>query len=358
MISKYKCITLFLLTALTAEAADLRSRVSTLETQMNAISTKTAEGSIGAKTASASPQILGMDWFLSADLLFWHANEGGTDYAVLFKNAPYGSTAKAHTHTLNFGWDVGFRAGIGTYLNHDQWDLYANFTQFQTDKSSSTSLHDGAFIIPLLGPILGDSRNQASQVKIGGNIVFYNLDFNLGRHYFVSRKLAFHPFIGIKSAWIAQHIHTQASLVSPTTDVLHLNIKNDFWGIGPTLGIDGKWFMSHHFNLFGSIAGSLLWGTFDVHEKQRLQNRDQITFNVPFDRDLIVPTTQMQIGFGYETNLFSNRYHLGINLRYEYQYWWQQNQMPYFPEPGTFKYKCSSEDLSLEGLTLDVRCDF
>jgi hypothetical protein len=68
--------------------------------------------------------------------------------------------------------------------------------------------------------------------------------------------------------------------------------------------------------------------------------------------------TQMQIGMGYETNIHHNQYRISVNARYEHQYWWQQNQMPYFPLASTYKFRRFSDDLSLQGLTVDVRFDF
>lgn len=339
--------------------ADLDSRVSILEARMSEISMTTIHGNIGAKTASASPQILGENWFFTGDMLWWHANEGGNDYATVYSTPPSSANSKSTDRKLKFKWDFGFRAGIGTTFNHDRWDLYLNFTWFQTENSAASSLHGGAGLIPLLGaPPLGPNEvTLGSQAKIHWRLHFYTLDLDLGRHYFVSPRLAFHPFVGLKSAWINQNQNTKSKYF---LDQLHLKTKteNDFWGIGPQLGMEGKWFLGSCFNLFGSVAGSLLWGDFDVHQKQRDTLLNEETYRLSLDMHSVVPMTQMQIGIGYETNLCHNRYHIAINTRYEHQYWWNQNQMPYFPLPNVYKYRRFGEDLSLQGLTVDVRFDF
>lgn len=359
---------LFLLSSIGANAdvqqknvADtgLDSRVSILEAQMNEVSTKTVHGNWGAKTASAAPQILGENWFFTGDMLWWHVNEGGNDYAVRYKGDLFSPETKQKDLKLNFKWNWGFRAGIGTTFDHDRWDLSLNFTWFRADNSAAASPHGGPGVIPLLGnPINSLTPNVASQVKIHWNIRFYNLDLNLGRNYFVSSKLAFHPFIGVKTGWINQNQHVNSKLFFPEVTQVKTKTDNDFWGIGPSAGVEGKWFIGNCFNLFGSAAGALLWGDFDVHQKQHSSIIDETTYRIGFDFHTVVPMTQMQIGMGYETNIYHNQYRIAVNARYEHQYWWQQNQMPYFPLASTYKFRRFSDDLSLQGLTVDVRFDF
>jgi hypothetical protein len=330
-------------------AKDLSSQVSALEAKMNEVSTRTSHNNIGAKTASASPQIIGENWVFSGDLLWWHVSEGGTDYAQLFKG-----DSLVENRELTFKWNYGFRAAIGKTFLHDKWDLSLNFTWFRADNSSASSLHGGEFLSPLfLTPPL-----QASQVKIHWSLQFYDFDLNLGRHYFVSSKLAFHPFLGLKTAFIDQHIHSSASVFAPEPAHFHAKDKNDFWGIGPSIGTSGKWFLDYGFHLFGSIAGAVLWGDFDVHHREVNETLDLLRASFNLDTHQISPMTQMQLGIGYETNLYHNRYHIAVCCSYESQYWWDQNQLPAFDNFTQKRLHRYSEDLNFQGLTVDVRFDF
>ncbi len=334
-------------------AVELNSRVAILEAQMNEISVRTVHENRGAKTASASPQISGEEWFFTGDLLWWQANEGGMDYAQIFNSFPAtASFAPVENRVLTFKWDYGFRAGIGKTFQHDKWDLYTNFTWFQTENSQATSLHEGVFITPLRSvPLV-----LASQVKIHWEIDFYTLDLNLGRNYFVSPKLAFHPYLGLKGAVIDQHVNTHSHFISGP--LLKAKDKNDFWGIGPSMGLEGKWFLDYGFHLFSSLGGAILWGDFTVRHKEIFPSFDVVRNKLDLGLHQIVPMTQFQLGLGYETNLYHNRYHLGIGARYEIQYWWNQNQMPYFSFFSLERFQRYAEDLSLQGITADVRFDF
>jgi hypothetical protein len=339
-----------------ATADDTESRISILQTQISEASTRTVHGNYGAKTASASPHISGENWFFTGDMLWWHVDEGGNDYAQLFKNTP-GSTGSTpvKNRQLDFKWDYGFRAGIGTTFQHDKWDLYLNFTWFRTDNSSASSLHDsGAFLSPLtvVPPI------SASQVKVHWNIHFYDFALNLGRHYFISSACALHPYFGIKTAFISQIKRSSSEVFSPFFGTLTTKDKNGFWGVGPDIGIEGKWFVISGFNLFGSAGGAILWGDFDVSHKEYSPSFAATRYDFHLDTHQIVPMTQFQLGMGYETNVYHNRYHIAVNARYEYQYWWRQNQMPSFTFSPTLKFQRYNEDLSLQGITVDVRFDF
>ncbi len=333
----------------------INARVSVLEAQMSEVCMHSVHGNYGARTASASPPILGENWFFNGEMLWWHVDEGGTDYAQLFYGHPGATpTDPAYNRRLKFKWDFGFRAGIGTTFNHDKWDLFLNFTWFRTKNSAATSLHGGMFIAPLIpAPLL-----NASQAKVHWNIHFYTLDLDLGRNYFISPRVAFHPYVGLKTAWISQHVRTSSQVFFPIAESLKTKDRNGFWGIGPQLGVEGKWFLDYGFNLFASGGGSILWGDFDITHKEvspaLLTRREKINLDV---HD-VAPMAQFQIGIGYETNVYHNTYRIEISARYENQYWWSQNQMPYFAAFLPERFQRYSEDLSLQGLTVDARFDF
>ena len=332
------------------------SRVTLLEARMNEATTRTVRGNYGAKTASASPQFSGENWFFVGEMLWWHLDEGGTDYAQLFDSSPgTSSSADVHNRKLDFKWDYGFRAGIGKTFQHDKWDLYLNFTWFRTDNSDASSLHDhGLFLTPLTvaDPV------QATQVKAHWNVHFYDFALNLGRNYFISSHVAFHPYAGIKTAMISQTKRSYSEVFSPFVVTLNSKDRNDFWGIGPDIGLEGKWFIASGLNLFGSAAGSILWGEFVVRHKEYSPSMDLERFDLKFDTNQVVPMAQFQIGVGYETNIHHDIYHIAVNVRYEYQYWWEQNQIPFSTFSNNLRYLRSAEDLSLQGITVDVRFDF
>ncbi|MBX3719173.1 MAG: hypothetical protein KF898_05955 [Parachlamydiales bacterium] len=332
---------------------DLNSRVTILESQMSEVSMKSPFGNFGAKTASASPLINGYDVFVSADFLYWNLQEGGTDYAYSSPNTTSIFPLKGKRKHLEFDWDPGFRTGLGFVFDHDRWDAYFNFTWFQTSHRASAEERSDRRLFSLLAPY----PSGLQSAKLSWKVHFYTLDFELGRHFFVSRFLSLRPFFGLKGAWIDQHRHTRYTDRIDSDIFIKTRGRCEFRGIGPWAGINGDWHFCRNFSFFGRVAGSIMWGDFDVHEKQT-GNNHTLWFDYDLDKDRIVPMVQFQLGFCWETNLGHDRYHLAFNLSYEDQYWWQQNQFPYYPGTNIPKLNPINEDLSLQGLTFDVRLDF
>ncbi|MBS0653664.1 MAG: MOMP family protein [Verrucomicrobia bacterium] len=340
-----------------ADAQDLESRISNLEARMASISTQTALGSRGARMASAAPQIDSYGYYVTADFLYWNLTEGGTDYALTDKKTPGDIPFKGKSKKIEFDWDPGFRVGVGYQLDeHDGWDGLLNFTWFQTEESSHAHAPSEGALVPLWGfPF----SNVAEKAKASWEFDFYTLDFELGRRYFVSKYLSVRPEFGLKSAWIYQHVKASFLEITPSrTGNVQIRRKNNFWGIGPRAGVDATWFFDSHFSFFGTGSAALLWGDFDVREKEQetIAHRKLINFNADFNA--IVPTAQLLLGFQWEANFNDARNHFKILLGYEFQYWWRQNQMLEFENEGSFNPDRYSEDVSLQGLTLDVRFDF
>src|SRR5262249_3295602 len=135
------------------DAAELSTRETLVQMQVSEATTRTIHGNFGGKTAPATPQIHGEHWFFNAEMLFWRASEGGTDYAQRFDHFP-GTTSSNHVHNrkLSFPWDFGFRAGMGKIFHHNQWDLFLNFTRFLTKNTSTASAHSDQLLTPLMLP--------------------------------------------------------------------------------------------------------------------------------------------------------------------------------------------------------------
>lgn len=338
-------------------ADDLDSRISALEARMSAIKVETAQGTYGAQMATARPVFDGYGLFATADLLVWHLKEDGTDYALTNKKSvPYPVVGKAKR--AHFDWDVGFRVGVGYEMEHDAWVGKINFTWFQTHASNQT--HSPGGLTNELGAFLTDDGTKA---KVHWKVAYYVIDLEVGRPFFVSKFFSVTPQWGIETAWIFQHATARYLLDPPIPvfiDKLKVRAKNNFWGIGPRAGFDANWYFCRDFRLFGSLNGAILWGHFDVHdfEKESGPLVSLIIDDLDADLDTIVPNAQMALGFGWDSNICEDRFHVGASVSYEFQYWWRQNQMLTAFQLGSADFERVSKDLTLNGVTIDVRFDF
>ncbi|HSX03598.1 MAG TPA: Lpg1974 family pore-forming outer membrane protein [Rhabdochlamydiaceae bacterium] len=379
----FKQTTLFLLASFSVLQADdctcCCQPQSTCPTTMNRC---------GPITVSARPTNLESGFDLFVDFFWWQAQEGGNDYAFIANNqelGPGGLDEEAHigNKEVNFPWKPGFRAGIGYNFEYDQWDAQVYYSWYRTHKNKTVttdfSTNGDGYNLTAIVPLHTDI-NAGSKATIDWSIHYSVIDAELGRNFFVSRHLALRPHIGLKTGWINQNVHFNMVGESANTNFpgpVQNKKKNDFWGIGPSGGIDTRWYLAsfceNNFSLFGNFVGALMWGKFKVEEKQV-----EPGFFIPadvnhitgkgLDLHLIVPMLQIQAGLGWDTGFYDDCFHVALNIGYEIQYWFRQNQMlnvlpNNFNFGGSFVqiyyiYQRMSEDLRFHGLTIDLRVDF
>lgn len=332
--------------------SDLNSRVSRLETDMKKVRGQTAYDNFGAKTALACPQIDGFGFFITGEFLWWKLYEFDSDF--VFSQKPSSTLFKGNVHGMNFHWDPGFRIGLGYVFDYDGWDLFANFTDYETRADKRKKAHEGGALFPLWGEFITSPPLEEMHAK--WHVHFYELDLLLGRNYFVSKYLSLHPFCGLTFAWIRQN--RKARMQSDVAKYA-IHEKNNFRGVGTRIGVDTQFFLGRHFSLYAGASGALLWGNFSVREKETVTPATTTGFHdntVHVHR--MIPNVDVDLGIAYETNFNAHRNHLCIKVGYENQYWWNQNQIVPFITPPNAASHALLQDLAMHGLTLDVRVDF
>lgn len=319
----------------------------------------------GLPNISVRPCPCSRDFDVFADLIVWTAKEAGADcWAEVITSS--GLTSSNDLRQVHFGWDAGFRVGIGYGMQHDQWDTQAYYTWFQTRGKDHVSSQPGAVHSAFLGNFYVDNAAGAGlsgpsyqKASIDWTIRFNMFDWELGRNFWVSQSLALRPFLGVKGGWIHQSIHTKwhnsTFSGAQSFSLGRENLKNNFWGIGPVAGINTKWNLfagcSQSFNLFGDFSGAIMWGhwSFDDLFKNDLQQEVSITLpNVNSGASMI----RAFMGFGWEADFCQNRYQFSTKLGYEMQFWLDQLQL-YFFTGGRL-----NNELTLQGGTLEFCFNF
>ncbi len=360
---------LFSILALTASAfadGDMIAAQMKSDTQSN----MTQQPSIVALTSARPDSDNG--WYVFADALYWHADVGNTDWA--FRNNTVTATdgvIRGPNHKLDFKWAWGFRVGLGANINHDQWDTNLYYTWFHTENSNSIGTSGVAQrAVDNQGSTgISNTTNAVRRVSQGSTewtIHYSMLDWELGRWFYVSKSLALRPHVGLKGGWINQEVDRRFSIDATTR--AHADLENEFWGIGTAGGFNTTWMLGnvgrHGFSLFGDFAGALMYGHFDVDHKETTRDDNVVTGGVhvhDLDRNLAVPMLQAMFGLEWDLPFNRDRNHFALKVGYEFQYWFRQNQMLNMKNSaptGTVQYWRNSDDLALQGLTVDFRFDF
>jgi hypothetical protein len=185
--------------------------------------------------ALIGPRAFALEFF--GDALYWQATDP-IDW-TMNTNATTPDQFVAF-ETLDFDFATGLRVGVG--LERD-WGAKCYYTRFYTDTTDAVEGH----VTPnFLGSRLFAKEQTQPFFFRSGDIqaaIDYNvLDLDFGKSFGPSESWQLRPVLGLRGAWINQTFDTEfrgtwsdAAQGEPNS-VEH--IKNDFWGIGPKLGID------------------------------------------------------------------------------------------------------------------------
>lgn len=277
---------------------------------------------------------------------------------MLDVNVPNGSI---EILDVNFKWDTGFRAGVGYQLDHDCWDTQGQVTHFKTegsDHAHSTALIASAFLGNFYFDNLAGfafSGPQYHKASIKWTIDFNIFDWELGRKFEISKALILRPFIGVKGGWIHQIIHSKWEHPNQTNfETATENLKNNFRGVGPSVGLNTVWKLwkrgGASFSLFGDVSGALMWGKWTL--------KDVYTNDAPYKFPVIqsgmtgaATMVRLFTGLQWESSLKNNS-SISMRIGYEAQFWLDQLQF------YSFNMGRLDNQLTLQGGAAEVRFDF
>jgi hypothetical protein len=351
---------------LQADASD--AQIRSLDSRITALEQKKSANSM--VNPSGRPQVRdGANLFFMGDFLVWQAHENGLEYAVkVSADKPVTTVLKnSSTQNMHFDWNCGFRVGLGWNTPHDGWDLLAKWTWFQNNASRNTNVDSDSLLLPTNVYQPGDADVEgfgSSQAR--WHLHLNMIDLEMGREFFVSKWMTLRPFISLRSAWIYQKGSTLFTGSRPVVSQRGTLLKgdNDFWGIGPRVGLNTDWGLGWGFSLFGNASASLLYGFFDVTSYQRQ------LFSGSSDKELVNNTdsvrvgraiSEIALGLRYDTMFADDHCHLGVQAGWENLMFFGQNQFRHFSGVTSDNAGASygnQGDLTIQGWTLAVRLDF
>ncbi|MFI5333554.1 MAG: Lpg1974 family pore-forming outer membrane protein [Chlamydiales bacterium] len=305
------------------------------------------------------------DFNVFAGLIVWTAKEAGSDCwaEVITSN---GSASSNTLRQVDFGWDPGFRIGAGYRLSHDHWDTQAYYTHFQTIGKDHVSNGPGTVHSAFLGNFYVNNPNGSGlsgpsyqKASIDWTIHFNMLDWELGRNFLVSKSLALRPFLGLKGGSIAQSMHTEWQNPDLSGAAFfnlgRENLKNNFWGIGPEVGINTRWRLCareyQSFHLFGDFSGALMWGHWSFGDLFKNDIGDRVSIHLKNIKSG-ASMARAYMGFEWDANFHQNRYQFSTKLGYEMQFWLDQLQF------YSFTGGRLTNALTLQGGTLEFCFNF
>jgi hypothetical protein len=201
---------------------------------------------------------------------------------------------------------------------------------------------------------------------------FFTVDLALGRNTFVSSKIAAHPFLALRGVFVNEHDASKLSFEEGATPAVLGDAKfkskgrNNFWGVGPRIGTDFTYYMQPTWTLLGSFSGSVLLGSYGVHEEMTLFRSIVPRTNKFTAKDsgfAIRGNLEGSIGLGWEKWFKHRTVRLAPSFVFEAAQWYDMNQRMSLgdlnsAEPTNNQIGRRHGDLTLWGFNFNLQVDF
>jgi len=282
------------------------------------------------------------------DLLVWHASQQtGATWAQIVTQPTPTQTNFAEPNAA-FDWHSGFRAGFLYQPTCDFWDSKLYWTYFSTKTGSLFPVSDQLMVSEFFSGNVFFSGDAFFGSDLSWRLVMNNLDYEASHSFDIGDCFTLRPSIGIKAATINQAVSiTWDAIIYQSEEKL----KNNFFGIGPTFGIDGKWHIYKGLSLFGDLSTAFLWGNWKLNDTYSrpagLLPAKTVTTHMT---NLKLGTVMFDYFLGFEW-IHEGRSCVTVQLGYEMQYWPNQLRLP------TFQQLPLHSDLTLQGGTCRIIVD-
>lgn len=302
------------------------------------------------------------DTVVFADALIWKLREASSE-SWAQEISPSGLTQTVNVVGVPFDWKCGLRVGAERTLKYNSWDTRVYYTYYKSTATSQVNAVSGAISSPYAANFYVNNTNGATvtldptykNASMRWKFNFNVLDLDLGHKFRIEESMQLRPFIALKGAIINQHINTtwqnlaNASNFTSATE----NLKNDFYGFGPAVGLDSNWLLykaaQSNFNIIANFSGALLWGNWRFDDQYVNNKPCAVTVNVSSINGAAAMTRGL---LGLEWNGSVARLRTSIRVGYEAQIWFDQVQF--------YSYSMGRINslLSLQGAVLGLGVSF
>lgn len=311
--------------------------------------------------------------WISADVLYWKAYE--KSFVLTNKTSPVFTTddyTKTSVLHPRFNWDPGVRLIIGYRFPDYCWDVALSWTHYhssfhrkqRTNSNDLTNVNNQQGMFPIWSLskdiIAGD---YVSDAFLRGKLSLDLFDLDVGHPIDFDCLVCFQitPYGGIRGAWIRQRANVkykggifQIGIIAggiPQNGTDYIHLKNDFWGIGPRIGLGLEYFLGKGVSLYGDMAISGVIGVFDTHQKETYLDRVRSSHDKRHTRCRGI--VDLAAGISWQTCLCLE-YLFNLSIGWEYHIFFDQLQL----RQGNFHLVPHNRNLQVQGVTVNANLEF
>lgn len=296
---------------------------------------------------------------VSGSALYWKAYEEGLDYVIKNTGIPINNNGSVERPV--FDWNWGYRIDLGYEIPKKKMDLNLCWTRYTTQGTVSDQVTSPTTLFSVWSIPNGAGNAYEYQSKAHTHLALNIIDLGMSATFAPRPFLDITPTVDLSALWIRQKFEFNLSGGPGMSGLFvvddNITMKNDFFGLGPKLGIDTLWSLGWGFGIFGNFNLSLIYGFFDISQEETVTftgTAPKTYLNLPnnsyhnprINFDLI-------LGMRWDRMFSHGKYHLLIEAGWENLIFMGQNQLMRFTNltyPGI--NNLVKGDLAIQGLSL------
>lgn len=314
---------------------------------------------------------------IHAAYTYWLAGEEGLGLGrsgnFIEGDDPFFNSTTAYL-SQPFEYESGFKVGASWERNNN-WSLTGDYTWVRNKTSVNSpapfidpTLGTGVWLIaPWFFQIAQDGGSlSGTQVRSKWRLEMDIADLALSYRYLLTSRLIFHPYGGLRAAWIRQNLNI--NIIEPLglfpalpPQPIDSSTGSNSWSIGPRFGSNVHAVLGCGVRLEGNLAFSLLFTDYTkVFHSEDAPAPD--TLPGPLYAELenqyvLRPALETGLGIGWNSTIYSDRLQVDLSATYDFMLWWDQNMMREFVN-SIWNQAPVNGNLYLHGLTVSSRFDF
>jgi len=294
---------------------------------------------------------------VGVDALYLRPTNSDLNYATVIEpNSSFTSGFQRNAY-VDPSYDWGFYAQIGYLFPCTGNDLTLGYTYLRSDETDSVVAGTAGTIgvLPLAFVIDGPFGSAVGKSKFNLNVV--DLD---GGQRFTTGAYDMRMFAGLRYANIDHHLQTLANPTSVDGISGNQEFKSQFRGLGPRIGVDGRYCLSSGFGVDANLSTALLVSHIDAHYDGATTSDGTTT---QFEskngtENRLVPVLEAKLGVDY-TYIMDCRCKSALAFEAGYQatnYFNAVDHARAVDSSGTeFAYQNTTSDIGFDGIYLGVK---
>lgn len=329
------------------------------------------------KKPSAPPKENDLRYWLDASFTYWFAKEDGLNIAESAQVNGSATTVFASFPTVfqqEFGYHPGFKVGVGLSSLED-WEIYWEYTYYRGENRVSRNAPAGALGTGVwsLDSWYLQQTFYSHQSLTGTTLSStWKLAMDMGDLLLslpMSKKsgFAYAAFGGLRTVWIRQQMNLELAVAAgsfggssflgpqPVASQNHSHA----WGIGPRMGVDGRYNLPMGLSLDGAIGVTLFFTKFTNvrHSEGAAVIYYETPLPVQMSYNCVRPELDLSLGLGWEKEI-GNKQRFNLVASYDFAYFWGQNMMRSLADEYVSGVSSGSLDLYFLGATLKAAYSF